>query len=81
MQKGGWTLPPIPFEVEHIHEVYLDLGPCQEGMSLSKHPHSEIALAAPWMDHRQRKLIRDMSAAYLEGRKIGEDPFGIPPAG
>lgn len=40
---------------------------------------SEIVADAPWADHRERALLREMSAEYLAGWRIGEDPFGIPP--
>lgn len=43
-------------------------------------PYAEIAAGAPWADQRERKLIRSMSRAYLDGRKVGDDPFGIPPS-
>lgn len=49
------------------------------GLGQSALPFSEIMLAASWLDDRERKIIRDMSKAYLNGLSIGEDRFGIPP--
>jgi hypothetical protein len=84
MEKAGGfdavKMPPVHAAVTYLLAVYIDLGPCHSnGFGMVKHSYSEIALAAPWADERERRAIRDMSGAYIDGVRLGEDPFGIAP--
>lgn len=74
-------MPDIPAVTQDMAEAFVDLGMAwQTGAGFAVMPYAEIAAGAPWASLRERKLIRAMSRAYLEGRKTGDDPFGIPPS-
>ena len=78
--KGQAELPPLPFEATIYAEALTDLGVVQSnGMGIGALPYAEIAAGAPWADGTDRKLIRDMSKAYLAGTQHGKDAFAIPP--
>lgn len=78
--EGKGRLPDTPAAASDYLSLFMRVGPAHSsGMGLSPVPYSEITLAAPWANEPERDLIRSMSAAYLEGMSLGEDPFGIHP--
>ncbi len=82
MQKSGGKgrLPEVHPAASDYLALFTRVGPAHSsGMGLSPVAYSEIAIAAPWASEAERHLIREMSAAYLEGISLGEDPFGIHP--
>lgn len=80
-QAGGeMDMPCVPECAGYLLEVATDLGmAAASGMGAGPLPYAEIASAAPWADAVERRIIREMSVAYLSGREIGADPLGIPP--
>lgn len=73
-------MPPVNPAAEYLVDAFVRLGMiASSGMSAGPLPYAEIAAGAEWSDQSERDTIRDMSRAYLEGRVIGQDPFGIPP--
>ena len=74
--------PPVPIQAMPLLDAFMDLGMVESnGMGLAPLPYAEIAAGAPWADLSERQAIRGMSRAYLAGREIGKDAFGIPPWG
>lgn len=66
--------------VVHLVEAFADLGMVQPaGMDVGPLSYTEIAAGAPWASQKERQVLRAMSRAYLDGGKIGKDPFGVPP--
>ncbi len=82
MQQRGARieLPPLPVGADVYLSEFLALGIFHyTGFGPVPLPFTEIAAAMPWANARERHLIRSMSVAYLKGREIGDDDFGIPP--
>lgn len=80
-QRGqNVPMPPIPAPAEPLARLAQVVGLyASNGMGLQPTPFAEIAAAAPWSDAAERETVRAMSVAYLDGREIGKDVFGVPP--
>lgn len=80
-QRGQTVpLPPVPSPATPLIALAQTVGLCaSNGMGLQPISFAEIAAAAPWSDAAEREVVRAMSVAYLDGRAIGQDVFGVPP--
>lgn len=73
-------MPPVNPAAEYLAETFVRLGMIGGGgMAITPLPYTEIAAGAEWADQSERDTLRLMSRSYIDGRSIGQDPFGIPP--
>lgn len=65
----------------HLLTAWTDLGRVEVNPGLGTGPlrFAEIAAGCPWTTEEERRVIRQMSEAYLAGQRIGTDVLGIAP--
>jgi hypothetical protein len=66
---------------EYLVEAWDVLGRVERTPGVGSSPlrFTEIVAAHPWTNTEERRALREMSEAYMEGVTIGEDVLGIPP--
>jgi hypothetical protein len=74
-----YKTPPLP-EIEtgeYLCAAFLALNAGELLTWTEIHAYSQLCggISEPW----EAEIIRGMSSDYLAGRKLGEDPFSIPP--
>lgn len=73
-------MPPVPVG-GYLVRAFRELGafePTSDGGMLPL-SFAEISAGFPWVDERERLLLKNMSRAFIRGWKIGRDVLGIPP--
>ena len=73
-------MPPITAG-QYLLQAWADLGRVEVNPGLGAGPlrFAEIAAGCPWTTEAERRVIRKMSEAYIEGDKVGKDVLGVAP--
>jgi len=78
-QRNDLGLPELPHGSELYVEALEVMGFYQSnGWGPVPLPFSEIVAACPWVDERDRRLMRSMSEAFVSGTQM-TDPLARPP--
>ena len=73
-------LPKLPAGADLYVGAFEDLGrSLNVGFGPVPLSYQEITSGAYWMKDKEKKLIRQMSIAYLTGMREAEDPLAVPP--